>query len=601
MRSSTWRLEDLRNVILNLGFVGENLHTRQIFDCKKMFDQYPNASVSMTVTPPEGEPYPGTIERDGDLVIWDVRDSDLVAEGDGEIQIVFTQSPHIARSYNARTHVCRSQVPTGNVPSGLDDFITRADQLLDQVEDTFPAGGTTGQVLAKKSDADYDTEWVPQSGGGGGTSDYEELENLPQIGGVTLKGNKSLSDLGAASASDLSAKYTKPAGGIPATDLADGVIPDPTSIIDDTAGDGDTNKVWSADKSSALLTEIQSSEDQIIGIKEEVENYTEIALDAAPSGWRLNESDGLCHADASYKLAKYKVIAGKQIKIVSDDRFQFQTVSSVPSSGTSNKVGDVYGAGTFYLTVPETATYLVMSTPTTDSGAVAYTITSKFPDIEDSIADINDRFTIVNQKSRNLFDVSKIELGKYYWNGSQQRNAGYNASDIIPVNPGDKIYLQTGGELAGSRSNKDMRFVEEYNSNKGFVSDKTDQNPYTVPASGVAYIRISASSGNFAPENHVVILASENGAVEDYIEYFAPYQIHELKDNWINRRTESGLVNTFNINSDNHGTTEELQDMFDYSIQFRGLVTTFNGIIVAHGYQQTMGGHVEVTSTHFKY
>lgn len=31
-----------------------------------------------------------------------------------------------------------------------------------------PTGGTSGQVLAKKSDADYDTEWVNQSGGGGG-------------------------------------------------------------------------------------------------------------------------------------------------------------------------------------------------------------------------------------------------------------------------------------------------------------------------------------------------------------------------------------------------------------------------------------------------
>ena len=257
MGSSTWRLADLRNVILNLGFVGENLHTRQIFDCKKMFDQYPNASVSMTVTPPEGEPYPGTIERDGDLVIWDVRDSDLVAEGDGEIQLVFTQEPHIARSYNVRTHICRSQVPTGSIPSGLDDFITRADQLLDQVEEAFPAGGTTGQVLAKKSDADFDTEWVPQSGGGG-TSDYEELENLPQIGGVTLKGDKSLADLGAASAEAVNAKYTKPASGIPAEDMATGVIPVLTDLIDDTAGSGVTNKVWSANKSASLLSEINN-------------------------------------------------------------------------------------------------------------------------------------------------------------------------------------------------------------------------------------------------------------------------------------------------------------------------------------------------------
>lgn len=33
-------------------------------------------------------------------------------------------------------------------------------------------------------------------GGGGGTSNYNSLSNKPQIGGVTLQGNKSLSDLG---------------------------------------------------------------------------------------------------------------------------------------------------------------------------------------------------------------------------------------------------------------------------------------------------------------------------------------------------------------------------------------------------------------------
>ena len=33
-----------------------------------------------------------------------------------------------------------------------------------------PAGGTTGQVLKKKSNTDYDTEWSDESGGGGGSS-----------------------------------------------------------------------------------------------------------------------------------------------------------------------------------------------------------------------------------------------------------------------------------------------------------------------------------------------------------------------------------------------------------------------------------------------
>lgn len=36
-----------------------------------------------------------------------------------------------------------------------------------------PAGGTTSQVLAKASDDDHDTEWVDQSGGGGGADILE--------------------------------------------------------------------------------------------------------------------------------------------------------------------------------------------------------------------------------------------------------------------------------------------------------------------------------------------------------------------------------------------------------------------------------------------
>lgn len=47
-------------------------------------------------------------------------------------------------------------------------------------------------------DADSDT-WEGYSGGGGGgggTDDYEDLNNLPKINNVTLKGNKSITDLG---------------------------------------------------------------------------------------------------------------------------------------------------------------------------------------------------------------------------------------------------------------------------------------------------------------------------------------------------------------------------------------------------------------------
>lgn len=59
-------------------------------------------------------------------------------------------------------------------------------------------------VLNMRTAANVDT--IDESGGGAGTMNYNELDNKPQIGGVTLQGNKSLSDLGIASASDLAAK-----------------------------------------------------------------------------------------------------------------------------------------------------------------------------------------------------------------------------------------------------------------------------------------------------------------------------------------------------------------------------------------------------------
>lgn len=69
--------------------------------------------------------------------------------------------------------------------------------------------------------------------GGGGTTDYDELENKPSINGVTLEGDSSASDLSLASASDLAAKYTKPSSGIPKTDLAPALSSEITQNTED--------------------------------------------------------------------------------------------------------------------------------------------------------------------------------------------------------------------------------------------------------------------------------------------------------------------------------------------------------------------------------
>lgn len=97
----------------------------------------------------------------------------------------------------------------------------------DGVSPTVTVQDITGGHRVTITDADGDHTFDVMDGeGGGGTSDYTDLTNKPQINGVTLTGNKSLSALGIAAASDIpdvSGFYTKPASGIPASDLAQAV------------------------------------------------------------------------------------------------------------------------------------------------------------------------------------------------------------------------------------------------------------------------------------------------------------------------------------------------------------------------------------------
>ena len=319
MRTVSIRLADLDRGSIPVGFAGENQHTQVRIDCKKAYEEYPTAVVSLIVKNPHGDAYPAVTIRDGDIVSWNVTNSDLAYDGTGEIQLTFTVGEVVKKSYVGRIRIEKSILSNGEAPDPIKTWIDEANEILDEVEDAIPAGGTTGQVLAKKSDSDRDTEWVDQTGGGG-TSDYDELENRPQIAGVTLTGDVSLHDLGAAAESDIpdvSGFYTKPSGGIPDTDLAsgvqtslgkadsayqkpsggipssdmasavqtslgkadsayqkpvsgipaadieEGVIPDPASIIDDTAGSGDTGKAWSADKVYGELDTVKSEISQI--------------------------------------------------------------------------------------------------------------------------------------------------------------------------------------------------------------------------------------------------------------------------------------------------------------------------------------------------
>lgn len=71
----------------------------------------------------------------------------------------------------------KTSAPALPTPTEWEVYIAQIQEMLDNVNGV-PNGGTTGQVLAKKSNADKDVEWKTFQSGGSGTSDHSELDNL---------------------------------------------------------------------------------------------------------------------------------------------------------------------------------------------------------------------------------------------------------------------------------------------------------------------------------------------------------------------------------------------------------------------------------------
>lgn len=133
MRSVSVRLSDLDKITIPIGFVGENLYTSVIIDCKEVFDKHPLAIPALTVTPPHGDSYPAVTTREGNLVTWVICDSDLVYKGNGEIQLSFVDDEIIGKTYCANTRILRSIEPTGSAPTPIANWLITANEKLTEV------------------------------------------------------------------------------------------------------------------------------------------------------------------------------------------------------------------------------------------------------------------------------------------------------------------------------------------------------------------------------------------------------------------------------------------------------------------------------------
>ena len=144
-----------------------------------------------------------------------------------------------------------------------------------------------------------------------------------------------------------------------------------------TQGDAELMDIRVSDDSVTYDTAGNAVRKQFSDVKSDInylinDSYQDTAVDAfaTASNWQL-KGDGLCEAASGYKLSKYYVSGGSLIylSVPKDGKgtYQFQTGTSVPSSGTNPYlVGDAHAnAFSGYLIVPQGAKYLIVSSLST--------------------------------------------------------------------------------------------------------------------------------------------------------------------------------------------------------------------------------------------
>ena len=194
--------------------------------------------------------------------------------------------------------------------------------------------------------------------------------------------------------------------------------------------------------------------ENIRNIETEIYDFVEKGIVSAPEGYKLNISSGLSEKDSAYQLVKYGVTAGEFLKVVADDCFQFQDDSSVPTTGTNHRVGSPYQAGEYYLTVPENATYLIVSTPIENSKAIVAPILGATEKAKGWIT--------ADEELLGMTDYIKI----FGWEVGKLANGVVDASLYQYVTIADYIPLKYGELLSFYNNGTRTIWVDIYNENK---------------------------------------------------------------------------------------------------------------------------------------
>ena len=302
------------------------------------------------------------------------------------------------------------------------------------------AQGSIAWIIASAEFYMFDSngDWIPQANSGGGTGDYPDLSNKPQINGVTLVGDKSSSDLHLQAIIDAAHKLS-------------------ADNIDDANA---TNKFATA----AQLSQIETNKNNILSIDEELSEVTESGnLVLGKIEHAIVNSLGVIVSDNKTDMWYAEIEQGQEYAITTNEsRIVIGYFNELPRWGLTsyNKQRLITEEGVYTVTAPITGyiafrsltgyEYAQIEKGTTKTPYIDHAITatdfrarSKITSIEGDIETINDK---VGFLPTTLYDgLKKTDAYTLY---SQDR-IYYSICDATAGSVIDKISVLAGDGVTG--------------------------------------------------------------------------------------------------------------------------------------------------------
>ena len=147
MENKIYKIEDT-NSVLRIGEAGENKFRTITFDISAWTTVYPGGEILGVYRRPDRHTYPVPLRRIGNTAFWTVTDSDLAAEGYGELEI------RIVKSSRFTCIVTESVDPGANPPAPGKDWIEKT--IKSTAEAVQAAKKAKEDLLAAAERGDFD-------------------------------------------------------------------------------------------------------------------------------------------------------------------------------------------------------------------------------------------------------------------------------------------------------------------------------------------------------------------------------------------------------------------------------------------------------------